>query len=115
MEQLTSEVAIQLIPAVLDILDFQVTGQQVLIKPAIVETVKTPSGLIIPETQETGMIKNNLLKKGTVVSKGSRVSDEITIGLIVYYYNRSVSAMIRQDDDLYKVLQEYDIVAYIKP
>ncbi len=114
MEQLTSEVATHLIPAIQDILDFQVTGQQLLIKPAVIEVVKTPSGLIIPETTEIGMIKNNLLKKGVVVSRGSRTTTEIAVGMTVYYYNRTVSAMIRQDEDIYKVLQEYDIVAYIK-
>lgn len=111
MNQL-SNIPIQLVPEVEDILDFQVTNQLVLIKPSVPVGIKTASGIIL-DGVDSDVIRNGLLKTGVVTSIGSKI-DGIAVGLTVYYYESGSQGMIRQGDDLYLIFQEYNIIAFIK-
>lgn len=108
----SNEVVLQLLPKPDDILKFQVTNQSLLVKPHVVETIKTQSGIILDGGVETDMIKRSLLQVGTVIVAGKNCS-EVQVGMEVYYYKSSAEGMVRDDDGIYLIIQEYNIKAYI--
>lgn len=112
--EVTQDIALELIPEIDDILDCQPVGQQLIVSPHEAGILKTKSGLFL-ESHQTKLIKNNLLQRGTVVCAGSKCS-EIKKDMTVFYYNsawKGQGACIRQGDDLYYLMQEYDIKMYV--
>lgn len=124
MEQTTNtDILMQFIPEVDDILDFQVTNQLVLIKPTTVDVVKTSGGIIISGTGPDGnggsvdldKTKDSMPQKAVVVCCGARV-DEIKAGMTVFYYKSALrEIMVRCGDEIYYGIQEYNIKGYLKP
>lgn len=111
---LVPDVALQMIPVVDDILDIQVTNQLVLVKPLVVDVIKTKGGLIIGEGGvDADKIKGSMLQRGIVVSTGSKCN-EVKRDMIVFYFKNNFQGMIRQDNELYFLLNEYDIKMFIK-
>lgn len=114
---MNAPVALILIPEVEDIMELKVAPQRLLVKPHKVTALKTKGGLYIGESADstdTEQIRNNLLNVGTVISIGNKVT-EYQPGTIVYYYMSASRGMIRQDDDLYLMFDEYSIDASITP
>ena len=124
MEQIDNGVLLQLIPEVDDILDFQVTNQMILIKPLVVDVIKTKSGIILTGATGPGgdgisvdldKTRSNMPQKGVVVCCGARV-DELKPGMTVFYYNSALKElMVRCGEDIYYGIQEYNIKGYLKP
>lgn len=105
---------IHLLPEVKDILDLQVTGQLLLIKPLEIALVKTKTGIILEGGAQTEAIKNTVLQKGVIVNVGSKITD-LKPGMAVLFFKASVQGrLIRQGTDVYVIMAEYDIHAYIK-
>ena len=110
----------ELIPEV-DINTFQVTGQQILVKPLKVDVVKSKAGLILTGIGPTGdggsidldKTRSNMIQKGVAVICGSKV-DEIKSGMVVWYYTSASEMMVRSNDELYLSISEYNIKAYSK-
>lgn len=117
------DVPIQLIPAVDDIMEYQVTNQQLLIKPLKVEVITTKSGLVLagisgPDGDggaiDVNKTRDNMLQRAIVISCGKGVSDEYKPGMTVMYYKTSFCQMIRCGDDVYHGIEEYNIKGYLK-
>lgn len=107
------ELAKKFAPEVADILDFQVTGQAVLIKPAIEEDLKTKGGIIIGASAGDN-VRFSMLQKATVVNVGNKV-EEIKPGMVVYYYIRDYQGEVKDAEGvLYMLIQEYSIKGYLK-
>jgi len=124
MEQTTNtDILLQFIPEVDDILDFQVTNQLILIKPTTVDVVKTAGGIIISGTGPDGnggsidldKTKSLMPQRAVVVCCGARV-DEVKPGMTVFYYKSALNEiMVRCGNDIYYGIQEYNIKGYLKP
>lgn len=107
------EVAKKFAPEVADILDFQVTGQSILVKTSLEEDLKTKSGIIIGAAASDN-VRFTMLQKATVVNVGSKV-EEIKPGMEVYYYLRDYQGEIKDKEGvMYALLQEYSVKGYIK-
>jgi len=108
-----NEFPIQLVPEV-DIDTFQVTGSQVLVKPFVVDIKRTKGGIELATGESTESMKKAMIQKGLVVNIGSRVT-EVQPGVVMFYYNSISKGMVRSGEDLYYLVEEYDIKAFTKP
>lgn len=109
------DLAKQFAPELEDILDLQVTGNTVLIKGTLEEDLKTKGGVIIGDISSE-YIRYGILQIATVVSVGSKVS-EITPGMRIYYLLKDtiLSCEVKDSENLYFMIQDYNIKAFIKP
>jgi co-chaperonin GroES (HSP10) len=107
---------VHLLPEVDNIMNVQVTGQNILVKPFEITLAKTNSGIILDTGgAKTEFIKNTVLQKGAVISKGSKVSEDLKVGTTVFFFKASASGkFIRQGTDVYVILGEYDIPSFLK-
>jgi len=110
---LIPDVALQIVPEVDDIMDVQVTNQLVLVKPFIVETIKTANGIILDGGADLDKMKSAMLQRGIVVNAGIKCN-EVKIGMTVFYFKSNFQGMIRQENELYFLLNEYDIRMFLK-
>lgn len=109
-----ADALVNFLPEVKDILDLQVTGQNVLVKPFEVVLAKTASGIILEGGTNTDKLKSMVLQKGVVVNVGNKVSD-IKVGMTVFFFKHAAGGrLFRQGSDVYSELGEYDIQAYLK-
>ena len=121
--QMNNDILLDLIPEVDDILTFQVTNQLILIKPLKIDVVKSKSGLILsgatgPDgdggTVDLDKTRSGLPQRAVAIVCGKQVQD-IKPGMTVYYYNSALNEIvIRQGEEIYYGIQEYNIKAYIK-
>ncbi len=118
-----NDILLELIPEVDDILTFQVTNQLILIKPLKVDVIRSKQGLILsgatgPDgdggTVDLDRTREALPQKAVAVVCGKAVVD-IQVGMTVWYYKSALNEiMVRQGDDIYYGIQEYNIKAYLK-
>lgn len=117
MENL-KDIALELIPEVDDIMDYQPVGQQLVVWPYKIEASVTKSGIILSGSPDTDIVRGGLLQRGKVVSTGKRCT-EVEPDMIVFYYNSawknsSTGGALRQGEEMYVLMEEFSIKGYVK-
>jgi co-chaperonin GroES (HSP10) len=79
----------------------------VVVKP-VVAPKTTPSGIYLPES------KGELTSIGEVISKGSAIIDQITVGSKVLFKHFSAQEMKTENGELLLLLLQEDILAVLE-
>lgn len=110
MEQ-RKELNLSLLPNVDNILQFKPRGTRIIIKPAPELEIKSAGGIIL--TEKSVEERRRLgLSSGEIITKGSQCSEETQVGQKVFFAWDLGQGMVRSNDDVYLIFEEYNIVAY---
>ncbi len=109
-EQTPYQITLQQLPEI-DIETFRPKGNRLLIKPIVIEN---KIGSVIIAEQSSDQASKVLINRGVVVSIGSEVLDkEIKPGAVVMFYRAASEGGLRQGQQEYLLMCEYNILADI--